>query len=453
MIISFFNHGKGSSKGPIQYVLGEKDAQGKLREPPPELISGDPDMTAMCIDMTQRKHKYTSAVIAFRDSENPTPEQRSKILQSFRDSYFAGLKENQYSMIVVEHKDKGNVEWHIIIANTELSTGRQLNVDPPGKFAKQFSRDWQAYWNDQLGYDQVVEDPLKAHLSKFDYLAQKFEKGVDKKTDDKIAESQTRIKIKEFTAEKIAGWIKKGKIKTRNELVEKLREGGIEVTREGKEYISIKFPNQKKATRLEGPIFQKDAYYPSLLKQFEEMPKKVKISPVEKIQVVNRLKQAVNYRAEFNAKRYTIKSKKLRTGFRPRNNPKTVSDININPQQPKVQKPLVFNSDLSKKAIVDFTNKNRLKNPKIKNAPASSNSGSKISSSGVAQIKISLGSVQAQISELSAKLGSGISIEEELRIKDQIAQLKLQEDKLAADLLKAEIDEFNQQFNPKPKLR
>lgn len=453
MIVSFFNHGKGSSSGPINYVLSEKDSNNKVRNPPPELISGDPDMTAMCIDMTKRAHKYTSAVIAFRDSEKPTPEQRSEILKSFRESYFAGLKEDQYSMIVVEHKDKGNVEWHIIIANTELSTGRQLNICPPGKFSKQFSRDWQAYWNDRLGYEQVVEDPLKAHLSKFDHLAQKFEKGVDEKTDQKIADSKTRIKIKQFTAEKIAGWIKKGKIKTRDELVEMLKEGGIEVTRQGKDSISIKFPNQKKATKLEGPIFQKYAYYPDLLKQYEDRPKKTTLSPLDKIQLVNRLKQSVKYRAEFNAKRYAVKAKRLRTGFKPRNNAKTVSDIKVNQQQPKVQKPNVFQSDVAKKAIVDFTNKNRLKKPKVQKGSSSSNSGTKTPTSGVIQIKLSLGNIQAQINELASKIGSGVSIEEELRIKEQIAQLKLQEDKLAADLLKAEIEEFNQQYNPKPKLK
>lgn len=122
----------------------------KQREPLPEILSGDPDITSMLIDMNQRKFKYTSCVLAFRDSENPTDKQIKDVLKDFRNTFAPGLDQIEVDMLQVLHRDKGNTEIHIIIPMVEIKSGRQFNINPPGKHAQQLSRDFQAFWNDRV---------------------------------------------------------------------------------------------------------------------------------------------------------------------------------------------------------------------------------------------------------------------------------------------------------------
>lgn len=66
------------------------------------------------------------------------------------------------------HEDKGHLELNYIIPMTELTTGKALNPFPPGKATYEFKDAFDSYINHQLGYDQVVRNPLKASSSKFE---------------------------------------------------------------------------------------------------------------------------------------------------------------------------------------------------------------------------------------------------------------------------------------------
>lgn len=441
MIITFFNHGAGKAKGPMDYLMSEKDSEGKIRVPPPELISGDIVMTSMVIDMTQRKHKYTSGCVAFRENENPTPEQRTQILKSLRDSFCPGMGEDRVSMVVVEHRDKGNVEYHFCVANTDIRTGRQFNMNPPGEFAKKFAKDWQAIWNDKLGYDQVVEDPLKAQFSKFERVAEQFEKKNNETENKKF--SRRRAKFKSRAAEEICDLIKDGKVNNRNELINEIKKRfkNVKVTRAGEEYLSLKFEGMDKAIRFDGKIFHKNANYPELLKEFAKMKEKVHLTPSELIKIKDRFEKSVEIRRNFNEKRYSEK-KRVVLGYRPKPKDQTIKPIehHINKPMDKVH--------VSQKAQEMF-NKMRdkplkpLKPKKQKNNTSHSGSKNASGGSGVIQLKLSLGNIQNQIAELSAKIGSGITPEEEAQINAQIAALRLQEEKIAQELKEAEIAELN----------
>lgn len=99
MLIKIFkNVGKGSSRGPISYLLG-KDKDGKPREPAPVELNqimtteGSKDAVAYLIDSNHRANKYTSGVIAFRneDKEKPTALQLQEIIRDFRKTLLPGL--------------------------------------------------------------------------------------------------------------------------------------------------------------------------------------------------------------------------------------------------------------------------------------------------------------------------------------------------------------------------
>mgnify|MGYP000893318270 CR=1 FL=1 len=54
---------------------------------------------------------------------------------------------------------------------------------------------------------------------------------------------------------KLHSLVLEGKLDNREEMVALLRESGVEVTREGKDYISVKLPESGKAQRLKGGIY------------------------------------------------------------------------------------------------------------------------------------------------------------------------------------------------------
>ncbi|WP_157724191.1 relaxase/mobilization nuclease domain-containing protein, partial [Salmonella enterica] len=54
------------------------------------------------------------------------PGQREKLMARFERVLMPGIDKDQYSVLWVEHRDKGRLELHFLIPNTELLTGRRL---------------------------------------------------------------------------------------------------------------------------------------------------------------------------------------------------------------------------------------------------------------------------------------------------------------------------------------
>ena len=79
--------------------------------------------------LTQRDNafakKYTSGVLSFAEKELP-PGGREKVMASFERVLMPGLEKNQYSILWVEHQDKGRLELNFVIPNMELQTGKRL---------------------------------------------------------------------------------------------------------------------------------------------------------------------------------------------------------------------------------------------------------------------------------------------------------------------------------------
>ena len=47
MLSKIFNSGTSKGQSPVNYLLGDKDHTGKIRSVKPEVISGDPELTAV----------------------------------------------------------------------------------------------------------------------------------------------------------------------------------------------------------------------------------------------------------------------------------------------------------------------------------------------------------------------------------------------------------------------
>ncbi len=133
MHLKFLPHGKGSARAAVDYLVGERDAEGREREGV-EVLRGDPDMVAAVADSLDFERKYTSAVIAWAPEDRPTDEQIEAVLDEFEKTAWAGLDPDRYSWTAVLHRERGGgVHAHILAAQCDLETGRSLNSKCRGR--------------------------------------------------------------------------------------------------------------------------------------------------------------------------------------------------------------------------------------------------------------------------------------------------------------------------------
>ena len=125
MHVKFIARGTGSAAAAVDYLLGERDAAGELREGV-DVLRGDPEMVAAVADTLEFEHKYTSGVIAWAPEDRPTDAQIDAVLDKFEQTAWAGLEPDRYSWTAVEHRERGGgVHVHVLAARCDLETGKQ----------------------------------------------------------------------------------------------------------------------------------------------------------------------------------------------------------------------------------------------------------------------------------------------------------------------------------------
>lgn len=293
MIVRVFSSGTSRGEAPVNYLLSDTDHTGQPRAVKPEVLDGHPATTIAVINAIDRKHKYVSGVMAFRADEHPSQKEIRQLVQSFKDTMLPGLKADQYNSLFVLHRDKGNTEIHFVVPMVQFfSTGttRRLNIHPPGPRNLLLYEAFTQVSNHQLGYDQVVADPLRAALA-----------GADRKNPHSAGKRRaTRL----LTAEIVKG-IKSGQFHDREGLCAWLDDSlGVTVTRQGTNYLSVRMPGAAKAMRLKGPLFEQDADYRSLRAAKSGKPGTVsgKLTVPEFQEAQDRLQGLVAERRTFNVK-------------------------------------------------------------------------------------------------------------------------------------------------------
>jgi len=230
MILKFLGNKKGGSSASINYLLNNKRVQdGTAR-----ILKGDESKTRKIIDALTKKQKVTFGVLSFEE-ENIPEHEKKELMQEFEKTFFAGLEQEQYNILWVEHTDKGRLELNCIIPKVELSTGRSLNAYNHGTdfhLADMF----QTKVNLQYEYSDP-KDPSKSQTVQGEY----------KKTGV--------IKDYEQLDKLLHNLVEENVITSRAEIVGFLRDNDIEVTRESKNFISIKLEKHHKAKRLKGSIY------------------------------------------------------------------------------------------------------------------------------------------------------------------------------------------------------
>jgi len=231
MIVKFHARGRGGGSGPVDYLLG-KDRQREGAT----VLQGKAEEVRELIDASAYAKKYTSGVLSFAEKNLP-PGQREKLMASFERVLMPGLDKDQYSVLWVEHGDKGRLELNFVIPNTELLTGKRLQpyfdrADRPRIDA------WQTIVNDRLGLHDPNAPENKRALVTPSTLPKAKQEASQAITDGLMTLCQS------------------GEIKTRHDVIEALTASGFDVVRTTKNSISLADPEGGRNLRLQGAIYE-----------------------------------------------------------------------------------------------------------------------------------------------------------------------------------------------------
>nr|WP_282175464.1 relaxase/mobilization nuclease domain-containing protein [Vibrio diabolicus] len=237
MIVQFARRGKGVGSGPVDYLLGqERNREGAT------LNQGDPDLIQSLIDSSPYAKKYTSGFLCFAEADL-TQETKDRLMADFEKALLPGLDKDQYSILWVEHLDKGRLELNFVIPNIELHSGKRLQ--PYYHFADNPRIDaWRTIQNLELGLHDP-DDPANQ---------QELVSAKDTPSDAK--------EIQQLLTDGLLNLAQSGVIRSRKGVIGALESRGFEITRVTAKSISIKNPESgKRNIRLKGLLYEQDFEY------------------------------------------------------------------------------------------------------------------------------------------------------------------------------------------------
>lgn len=238
MFSKVFARGAGKAAG-TDYLMSEKDAQGKERNIPAEVLRGDPKITKQIISRLNFAQNYKSGVLSFTETVDEIGRGKlGEIMDSFEDMVKAGFEDDpgRIDVLWVLHQDKGRAELHWVIPNVDLETGKRFQPYFDRVDQKMF-RAWERLTNTENGFtDPSDPDRARKRIIIPSYLPEN-------------KEAQYRL-----IDEAIRGLFAVEDIKNRDDVVEKLTEAGYEINRLSRDYLSIKDPNGLKL-RLKGEFY------------------------------------------------------------------------------------------------------------------------------------------------------------------------------------------------------
>ena len=248
MLIKFLAHGTGSARAAADYLLGARDAAGKLRAGI-DVLRGDPHRVAAVADALAFEHKYTSGVIAWAPDDSPTDAQIGAVLDDFERTAWAGLESDRYAWATVVHRERGGgAHVHVLAARCDLESGRSLNIAPPG-WEKTFGPLRDAF-NAEHGWSRP-DDPARARAQQPGHRAYieaaQLRAGL-------AVEAAPRDLIRDYLLQRV----EHGTVRTRADVVAALHEAGLEVPRQGKDYLTALDPETGDRWRLKGELYADD---------------------------------------------------------------------------------------------------------------------------------------------------------------------------------------------------
>ncbi|WP_187865994.1 relaxase/mobilization nuclease domain-containing protein [Helicobacter pylori] len=231
MLVKFWgtNQGGGDGDGSVNYLLNERVERGTAK-----VLKGDANLTKSLLLSLTQKHKACVGCLSFEES-NIDESLKYELMESFENALLTESMQNRYNILWVEHTDKGRLELNFVIPRIDLITQKAFT---PYYHSADITRI--DIWKDYINLKHVFTNP----------------KDLEKQHNMQCHNTKT-TQGKELLAtyEKLDKLIQDnlGKLfNSRDDIINFLKDNQCEVTRQGKDYISVKLPNEPKAKRLKG---------------------------------------------------------------------------------------------------------------------------------------------------------------------------------------------------------
>ena len=243
------------------YLLGTNDQPRKKAR----LLLGDADEVTEIINGLPFAKVYTSGCLSFHEDDKLAEAQKFDIMADFEAMMFVGLEPHQYTSYWVEHTDKGRVELNFVFPNVELVSGNHLQVYYHNRDLN-LVNSWKNLTNDKYGfinpsdleYRRDVTPSIGPNLLK-DWDQSNKQKIIDKLKHYQSIEDfkqqltdvvLTQAALRQQTDEPLT---------CQDDVAKLLEDFGFEISRRGKDSISIKNPDPtKKNIKLKGVIYERD---------------------------------------------------------------------------------------------------------------------------------------------------------------------------------------------------
>lgn len=235
MLVKFWgiNQGGGDGDGSVNYLLNERVEQGTAK-----VLKGDANLTKSLLLSLTQKHKACVGCLSFEES-NINESLKYELMESFENALLTESMQNRYNILWVEHTDKGHLELNFVIPKIDL--GRQKAFNPYyHKVDLKRIDTWQNVVNLKYTFTNP-KDLKKQQISNYH--------------NTKTPQGKAIFKNYKELDNYLYNAVTQGLLNSRAEIIELLQASNYEITRQGKDYISVKLPNQQKAKRLKGIIY------------------------------------------------------------------------------------------------------------------------------------------------------------------------------------------------------
>lgn len=231
MLAKFFKNKNGGSVAGINYLLNHR-----VKDKTAFVLKGSEAVTRQIVSNITKKQKLCMGCLSFEESDIDL-DTKQKIIDEFETLLFGKHKE-RFNILWVQHVDKGRLELNFAVPKIDLENNMAFNPYYD-KTDRALIDAWQNYINLKFGFSDP-KDPAKAHMLQ----GSRKEIGVIK----------DYIELEKILTEKFINQ----EFSCRGDILKALKDSDIEVTRVGKDYISIKLPNTKKAKRFKGDMFSEE---------------------------------------------------------------------------------------------------------------------------------------------------------------------------------------------------
>ena len=231
MLLKFFKTKNGGSIAGINYLLNHR-----IKDKTAFVLKGCEAVTRQIVSNITKKQKLCMGCLSFEESDIDL-NIKQKIIDEFETLLFRKYKE-RFNILWVQHVDKGRLELNFAIPKIDLESGMAFNPYYDKKDRALIDA-WQNLTNFKFNFSDP-KDPAKAHMLQ----GSRKEIGVIK----------DYIELEKILTEKFINQ----EFTCRDDILNALKSSDIDITRIGKDYISVKLPNSKKAKRFKGDMFNEE---------------------------------------------------------------------------------------------------------------------------------------------------------------------------------------------------